>query len=501
METAFADDLRILTNALRYEGFRFILIGHNRHSLYVDITKQLRTTFTDRPFLELQLRDKPYRQIIDEILAFPNGIMLIPDFDWLLQPGNETVRVGFNQRRDAFARRNVAFICFIGANSWRSLAEKLPDWWSLRSLELDFHREDADETIEFLPTNEETSSLGGETKAEKEAEIERLLKQLDAVEPTNKPLRWSLNNQIGKLWHELSYYETALPYFQQALRIAEEIGDKRGEGTTLNDIGEIHDAQGDYETALTYLQQSLSIQQEIGDKRGEGTTLNNISQIYDAQGDYETALIYLQQSLSIQQEIGDKRGEGATLNNLATPSYARGDYETALTYLQQSLRIRQGIGDKRGEGTTLNNISQIYDARGDYETALTYLQQSLSIQQEIGDKSGEGTTLNNLATLSYAQGDYKTALTYLQQSLSIQQEIGDKSGEATTFNNMGVIYLGEFQDIEQAMGRFWPAYTILKQIGSPNAEITKRYLDYIQAEIGAARFAQLVESLPTQPLP
>jgi hypothetical protein len=34
--------------------------------------------------------------------------------------------------------------------------------------------------------------------------------------------------------------------------------------------------------------------QEIGDKSGEGTTLNNISQIYDARGDYDTALSYLQ---------------------------------------------------------------------------------------------------------------------------------------------------------------------------------------------------------------
>ena len=39
-------------------------------------------------------------------------------------------------------------------------------------------------------------------------------------------------------------------------------------------------ARGDYETALCYLQQSLAIQQEIGDKSGVGSTLNNISQIF-----------------------------------------------------------------------------------------------------------------------------------------------------------------------------------------------------------------------------
>jgi tetratricopeptide (TPR) repeat protein len=70
---------------------------------------------------------------------------------------------------------------------------------------------------------------------------------------------------------------------------------------------------GDYTTALTYLTNSLAIYQEIGDKAGEGTTLNNISQIYDAQGDYTTALTHLTNSLAIRQEIGDKAGESSTL--------------------------------------------------------------------------------------------------------------------------------------------------------------------------------------------
>ncbi|ACF12851.1 Tetratricopeptide TPR_2 repeat protein [Chloroherpeton thalassium ATCC 35110] len=268
--------------------------------------------------------------------------------------------------------------------------------------------------------------------------------------------------QTGKQNLHIGDYDTALKYLQQSLQIRQDIGDKQGEGTTLNNISLIYQARGDYETALKYLQQSLQIRQDIGNKEGEGTTLNNISLIYDARGDYETALKYLEQSLQICQDIGDKKGEGATLNNLATTSYARGDYDTALKYLQQSLQIKsepageasvsalkylqqslqiqQDIGDKQGEGKTLNNISQIYDARGDYDTALKYLQQSLQISQDIGDKQGEGATLNNLATTSYARGDYDTALKYLQQSLQICQDIGDKQVEGTTLNNISQIY-------------------------------------------------------------
>ena len=36
----------------------------------------------------------------------------------------------------------------------------------------------------------------------------------------------------------------------------------------------------DYDEALAYLEASLKISQEIGDRKGEGVTLNNISQIH-----------------------------------------------------------------------------------------------------------------------------------------------------------------------------------------------------------------------------
>ena len=87
-------------------------------------------------------------------------------------------------------------------------------------------------------------------------------------------------------------------------------------GEALNQTGKQYLHIGSFTPALTYLQHSLKIRQEIGDKAGEGTTLNNISQIFKARGDYDTALTYLQHSLKIQKEIGDVAGLCATLFNM-----------------------------------------------------------------------------------------------------------------------------------------------------------------------------------------
>jgi tetratricopeptide (TPR) repeat protein len=271
-------------------------------------------------------------------------------------------------------------------------------------------------------------------------------------------------NNLATTAHAKGDYDTALGYLEQSLIIMQQIGDRKGEGTTLNNLATTSLAKGDYDTALGYLEQSLIIQQQIGDRQGEGVTLNNLSQIYSAKGDYDTVLGYLEQSLIIIQEIGDRKGEGVALNNLATTSFTKGENDRALGYLEQSLIIQQQIGDRQGEGTTLNNLSQIYSAKGEYDRALGYLEQSLIIQQQIGDRKGEGTTLNNLATTSHAKGDYDTVLGYLEQSLIIMQEIGDRKGEGTTLNNLSHIYSAK-GEYDRALGYLEQSLIIRQQIG------------------------------------
>ena len=76
------------------------------------------------------------------------------------------------------------------------------------------------------------------------------------------------------------WYLEALNYYQQALVIARETGDRAGEGTTLNNTGAVYHSQGRYEQALENLQQALVIAREIGDLRLEKVTLDNMKTLF-----------------------------------------------------------------------------------------------------------------------------------------------------------------------------------------------------------------------------
>jgi tetratricopeptide (TPR) repeat protein len=128
----------------------------------------------------------------------------------------------------------------------------------------------------------------------------------------------------------------------------------------LGHSGQNHHYLGEYTPALEYYEQSLAIRRAIGDRSGEGTTLNNISQIYQARGDFETALGYLEQSLAIQKAISDAAGLCATLFNMghiymqnAQPQEAVGAWLTVYRLarpmnLAQVLQALEGLAVQLG---------------------------------------------------------------------------------------------------------------------------------------------------------
>ncbi len=220
-------------------------------------------------------------------------------------------------------------------------------------------------------------------------------------------------NNIGLVYHR---HDDAL----------EDTGDQTDESATRDSIG-ADESPNQYEQALDYYQRALAIQQEIGDRAGEGNTLYNIGTIYWTLGQHEQALVYHQRALTIQQEIGDRAGEGYTLDNIGSVYGSLGENEQALDYHQRALAIQQEIGDRRGEGKTLNKIGLAYEQLGLVSEAIAFYQQAAdvveSIQKEIGIPELKGTyaaqevaVYDRLVNLLWEEGRLQEAFEYAERA-------------------------------------------------------------------------------------
>src|SRR5262249_16611290 len=90
---------------------------------------------------------------------------------------------------------------------------------------------------------------------------------------------------------------------EQGLKIAREIGDRRGEARALVSLGLAYQALGDRPRAIESYQQTLTIVRETADRRGEAHALWNLSRALHEKGHRAVELQRAEASLEILEEI------------------------------------------------------------------------------------------------------------------------------------------------------------------------------------------------------
>lgn len=192
----------------------------------------------------------------------------------------------------------------------------------------------------------------------------------------------------------------------------------------LHITGFLTENLGDISKALYLYHKSLKIREEILDKEGIATSLNNIGAIYQNQGDIPKALDCYLKSLKITEEIMNKEGIAGSLNNIGLIYQNQGDIPKALECYHKSIKIQEEILDKEGLATSLNNIGAIYQNQGEIPEALEFFHKSLKIREEISDKEGIAYSLNNIGNTLVKQGEITLAAIYAKRSMHTAEELG-----------------------------------------------------------------------------
>ncbi|PZO39179.1 MAG: hypothetical protein DCF19_14485 [Pseudanabaena frigida] len=334
-------------------------------------------------------------------------------------------------------------------------------------------------------------------------------------------------NFVGEVYLTMGQYEKAMPYFQQALKIAKEIakspdGDPVDVAYTLQYIADVHDKQRQYDRALPIYQQALDIfrdrlKAKKGDRNSllssESLTVSRMASIYFKSANYDLALASYQQMLPIAAELDDRIGKVQTLNNIGVIYANQTQYAQALEAYEQALALVQTLCCYRGdEAAIINNMSALYFSLGQNRRALeladratkiyfklttedyvglkktdiellhdvlgednsnpTLTSRGLSVRATVGDtansnvtvKAGQANNLNNLAQLYSNSGKYQEAIAFFQKAKVAYQDIGNELGIGITLDNIGSTYSRLGQN-EQAIAFHQQALVQYEKVG------------------------------------
>lgn len=278
-----------------------------------------------------------------------------------------------------------------------------------------------------------------------------------------KGIAASLYN-IAYAYFYLTDYPKALDYFKQTLIISEEVENKIFMADALKRMGYIYAQQGNKSKAVDAYERALRINEEISDSTGIANILVSIGMFYSSQGDYSKALEYVQKSLTISEEIGYKSGIASSLGNLGMLFELQGDFAKALDFYRRTLKLDEELAWTRGVVITLGNIGGVYAQQGDYPTALNYFQRGLKICEENEYRVLMASALAKIGFVYQGMKDYSKALDYSLQVLKIREAFSDKKGIAAASINIGNLYT-EQGDYTKALDYYEQGLIICEENG------------------------------------
>ncbi|MEQ8542035.1 MAG: tetratricopeptide repeat protein [Coleofasciculus sp. D1-CHI-01] len=334
----------------------------------------------------------------------------------------------------------------------------------------------------------------------------------------NTYIHWKrYQNSLQNADKDLKLYQDALQAYEQALVIMRELGDspqgdsyaaRLGEGWSLNGLGMAYASLNttDAEDVLKFYEQALVIMREVGNRAGEATVLFNIGRAQRFKGQFDRfgesqfdplfdpireyrqiSLDFYEQALAIAREIGYRPLEAEILKKLGDREE---NSETELEFYQQALTVVQEVGNRPLTDIILRNIARSYNALGYLQTAQEYREQALAIRRELGikeepslwqgatlvtyrkvnDKFTLVTRLEGEAVIHYEQGDahanrqrYQAALESYQQALTIVRQQGNRSWEWVILNQIGKTYQG-LEQIQPALEAYQQSVVIRREV-------------------------------------
>ncbi len=287
------------------------------------------------------------------------------------------------------------------------------------------------------------SNIGyaSQSKSDYEDAINHYEKALKIFEDINEKKEAAITyNNLAVSWQSMGNLQKALNYYEKGLKIQEETNDDIGRAITLGNLGMIYQDQGNSAKALDCFFTGLKIEEQYNQKDGMAVTCNCIGGTYQQLGDIEKSLYYFNKSIQLNKETGNTESLAQAFGNIGSVYMTQDDVTKALEYFHKSLQMHIKLGRKEGISTAYNNIGACYSWQGNADKALEYYNKSLKIEEETGNKIDIARSLNNIGNIYEKKEDYLTALAIYKRSLLIKKELNDNNGLSQTFNNLGSVY-------------------------------------------------------------
>lgn len=243
-------------------------------------------------------------------------------------------------------------------------------------------------------------------------------------------------DRLACCYLETKKYQEARETLQKVLKLYQELSDLEERqkqiyiANTYDHFGRVAEASREFEQAKSYYQQALDIYIEFGDRYNQAGTYHELGIVAQELRELEQAKSYYQKVLAIKLEFNDRYELACTYNQLGRVAQQLREFEQAKSYFQQALDIYIEFGDRYNQAGTCHNWGIVAQQLREWQQARVYYQKALGIYIEFSDRYSQARTYGQLGLLAEEQEDYPEARANFEKALEIYVEYKDEYHEA-----------------------------------------------------------------------
>jgi PAS domain S-box-containing protein len=290
--------------------------------------------------------------------------------------------------------------------------------------------------------------------------------------------------RIGTINRSLGNSEKALDYLKKGLDLAQK-GDLRLMiGLFLEHIGLTYQSMGDFETALYFYNKALKLFRQAGDKKNEYQVQNNIGGIFLDQERYDEGLKFFT-SLLQDPDTTDRQILGILYTRISHIYFKKKDNRTSLKYNMKALAARQQNKIPLDINSSLINVAGDYYNLDKPDSGKIYMDSGLVLAKRFDRINLIENGYRHLYAYYLRKGDFKEALDYYTRNRLINAMIIRERSR----NNIAIIEINQQLQRVQQWGKIMAKR---HDIRSLNIKLHDYQTNILKVLLSLAGFSMLV---------
>jgi tetratricopeptide (TPR) repeat protein len=227
---------------------------------------------------------------------------------------------------------------------------------------------------------------------------------------------------LGAMYAHQGIFDSALVYLNEGLVYAESSGEKTLKAKLYSAMADVYGYNNNDAKELEFYEKALKIHEELGDKKEMAGMYLSIGTWY-LEDMNDKSLEYYIRAMNIYKETNNTQGLGLTYHNLGKFYTGAKRFPEAIRFYEQSLEIKKARGDQLSMSATYFRIAELHFIQHHPELSKENALKALEIVKRTKTKQTMMTIYQMISRCDSMTGNWKGAFENHQSYVTVRDEL------------------------------------------------------------------------------